>query len=86
MNNVFSFFSRKGTCCPIKMDHCLVFPEKLAESLRKRDEKMEDICECFFWVFCEDFDESLFDLFEILARQCKREFDSILWGDLSIGE
>ena len=68
------------------MDHCLVFPEKLAESLRKRDEKMEDISECFFWMCAENIDQSLFDLFEIFARQCKREFDSILWGDLSIGQ
>lgn len=86
MNNLFSFFSRKGTCCPIKMDHCLVFPEKLTESLRKRDKKMKDICECFFGMLAENMDQSLFDLFEIFVRQCKREFDSILWGDLSIGE
>ena len=47
---------------------------------------MEDISECFFWMCAENIDQSLFDLFEIFARQCKREFDSILWGDLSIGQ
>lgn len=47
---------------------------------------MEDICECFFGMLAEYMDQSLFDLFKILARQCKCEFDSILWSDLSIGK
>jgi hypothetical protein len=64
----------------------MIFPEKFTESLRKRNEKMEDISECFLGMFAENIDQSLFDLFEIFARQCKYEFDSILWGDLSIGE
>ena len=47
---------------------------------------MENICERFLGMFVEDFDQSLFDLFEIFARKCKCQFDSILWRDLSIGE
>lgn len=46
---------------------------------------MEDISECFLRMLAENIDQSLFDLFEIFARKCKCEFDSVLWRDLSIG-
>ena len=47
---------------------------------------MEYVSQCFLRMFAENIDQSLFDLFEIFARQCKCKFDSILLGDLSIGE
>lgn len=67
VNNLFSSFSRESACGLIKIDHFLIFPEKLTKSLRKRYENMENICEWFFWVFCKNFNESLFNFFEIFA-------------------